>query len=115
MQIYRDVRFSHDKTPYKTSISGLFWQGPNKKDASSVFGFRLQPFGMDLMAGIFSFPKPMLAAYQEAVADDHRGATLARIVADLKQSAGYEVYGELYKRVRAAMTPIIRGPKSCLS
>jgi uncharacterized protein (TIGR02453 family) len=99
MRIYRDVRFSPDKTPYKTNLSGMFWQGPGKKNATPAFGFRLQAFGMELMAGIFSFPKPMLAAYQQAVADDHRGAALAQIVADLKRSAGYDVSGEQYKRV----------------
>ncbi len=99
MRIYRDVRFTADKTPYKTNLSGLFWQGPGKKNASSAFGFRLQALGMDLMAGIFSFPKPLLAAYQEAAADDRRGPALAQIVAALKESGDYDVYGEQYKRV----------------
>lgn len=31
MRIYRDTRFSKDKTPYKTNISMAFWEGPGKK------------------------------------------------------------------------------------
>ena len=27
MRIYRDTRFSKDKTPYKTHLDGLFWSG----------------------------------------------------------------------------------------
>ena len=31
MRIYRDTRFSKDKTPYKTAVSGMWWQGEGKK------------------------------------------------------------------------------------
>jgi hypothetical protein len=31
MRIHRDTRFSQDNTPYKTAVSGLFWQGDGKK------------------------------------------------------------------------------------
>ncbi len=27
MRLSRDTRFSHDKTPYKAEVSGLFWEG----------------------------------------------------------------------------------------
>ena len=30
-RIYRDVRFSKDKTPYKTHLGIFFWEGPRKK------------------------------------------------------------------------------------
>ena len=51
------------------------------------------------MAGMFSFPKPLLAAYQQEAADDRRGPALAQILAALKESGDYDVYGEQYKRV----------------
>ncbi|MEE8298440.1 MAG: TIGR02453 family protein, partial [Thermodesulfobacteriota bacterium] len=30
-RIYRDMRFSKDKTPYKTHLGIFFWEGPKKK------------------------------------------------------------------------------------
>lgn len=38
-RIYRDTRFSHDKTPIKTKIGHIFWQGNGKRLQSSYFYF----------------------------------------------------------------------------
>src|SRR5262245_53244794 len=52
MRLARDTRFSDDKTPYKTELSGLFWEGDGQKTVCPAFGFRLRADGMDLMAGM---------------------------------------------------------------
>ena len=31
LRIYRDIRFSKDKTPYNTRLRVFFWEGSNKK------------------------------------------------------------------------------------
>ena len=67
MRIYRDTRFSQDKTPYKTNISGLFWEGSDRKAACPAFGFQLTSEGLGLMAGLFGFDKNQLARFREAV------------------------------------------------
>jgi uncharacterized protein (DUF2461 family) len=41
MRLTRDTRFNANKTPYKTELSGLFWDGMSEKAASPAFGFRL--------------------------------------------------------------------------
>ena len=41
MRIYRDVRFSKDKSPYKTAVSGIFTDGQGKKMTRPGFGFYL--------------------------------------------------------------------------
>jgi len=104
MRIHRDTRFSQDKTPYKTHVDGLFWEGEGKKTERPAFGFRLTTDGMGLMAGIFGFPQPALAAYRRAVQDDRPGQELVEIIARLA-AAGYEVAGEHYKRVPAGLDP----------
>lgn len=38
MRLYRDTRFSPDKTPYHTHLSGLFWEGSQKKTERPAFG-----------------------------------------------------------------------------
>lgn len=105
MRIYRDTRFSRDKTPYKTNISGLFWRGAQKKTESPAFGFQIDTTGMGLMTGIFKFPPAMLAAYRAAVIDDHLGAQLDNALEALQEAGIYNIEGEHYKRVPAGFDP----------
>lgn len=105
MRIYRDTRFSADKTPYKTNISGLFWEGAGKKTEHPAFGFQLTANQIELIAGIFAFPKPMLAAYREAVLDDKLGSALQDAVTAVTQNKQYQILGEHYKRVPKGFDP----------
>lgn len=105
MRLVRDTRFSSDKTPYKTELSGLFWEGAGEKTANPAFGFRLRADGMDLMAGMLAFSPPALRAYRVAVADERKGAALVDILDDLRARAGYLVQGEHYRRVPAGYDP----------
>jgi uncharacterized protein (TIGR02453 family) len=80
---YRDVRFSSDKTPYKTHIGARI--GPT--------GYvQLSADGLAAGNGMYQLEPPQLARYREAVAADATGAQLARIVADLA-TAGISVRG----------------------
>lgn len=105
MRIYRDTRFSKDKTPYKTNISGLFWEGAGKKTEHPAFGFQLTAERIGLMTGIFGFPKPMLAAYREAVLDENSGTQLQDAITAVTQNGQYVVLGEHYKRVPKGFDP----------
>ncbi|MBK9054993.1 MAG: DUF2461 domain-containing protein [Chloroflexi bacterium] len=98
-RIYRDVRFSQDKSPYNTHVNGLFWHGRGKKTEHPAFGFRLSADGMGLMAGLFGFPKEMLEKYRHAAATS--GPELAHILATLQSQGQYTVMGEQFKRVPA--------------
>jgi uncharacterized protein (TIGR02453 family) len=100
MRIYRDTRFSGDKSPYKTRISGLFWRGV-KKMGSPAFGFQIEPDGMGLMAGMFEFGSELLPVYRAAVDGEKSGQELATAVASVRESGPYEIGGEHYKRVPA--------------
>ncbi len=101
MRLSRDTRFSDDKTPYKTELSGLFWEGDGEKTACPAFGFRLQADGMDLMAGMFAFPKDALSMFRAAVVDEQLGSELVAVLDSLGAQAGYQVGGEHYRRVPA--------------
>lgn len=99
MRIYRDTRFSADKTPYKTRLSGLFWEGSGRKTESPAFGFQFSSQQMDLMAGMFVFPKKMLAAYREAVDNEALGSELEAAIAQVRSRGDYELQGEQLQRV----------------
>lgn len=99
MRIYRDVRFSKDKSPYKTWLGMIFWEGAGKKGGKPSFYFGLDAEGGGIHAGLYGFDKPMLAAYRSAVLDDKMGTELSEIVATLKAAGDYAVHGAHYKRV----------------
>ncbi len=102
MRIYRDTRFSKDKTPYKTNISMSFWEGPGKKMSNPGFFVRFEPSGGGIYVGQHVFEKAKLSAYRDAVLDDQMGPELERAIAEVVAVEGYEVGGEHYKRVPAS-------------
>ncbi len=70
---YRDVRFSKDKTPYKTGIGASLRDGYVELSARGLAAGR----GMYVMA------PDQLERYRRAVADDVQGAALERVDAAL--------------------------------
>jgi len=98
MRIYRDVRFSRDKTPYKTNIAFVFWEGPRKKMENPSFGFQFGDWGAGLYGGLWGFPKGMIDIYRRAVDDDRLGAELEAAIEAVKAAGDYEISGDRYKR-----------------
>jgi uncharacterized protein (TIGR02453 family) len=87
---YRDVRFSADKSPYKTH-------------AGAVTGHRhglylqISAEGLMVAGGYYQMARDQLARYRAAVEDDRRGTALAGITAGLVTD-GLTVSGEQLKR-----------------
>src|SRR5436305_11055276 len=73
---YRDVRFSADKTPYKTVIGATLERG----------GYvQLSAHGLSCGAGMYMMAPDQLARYRQAVAADGTGGRLAALVDDLRR------------------------------
>jgi uncharacterized protein (TIGR02453 family) len=73
---YRDVRFSPDKTPYKTHIGATLERG----------GYvQLGPDGLAAGSGYWHMEPDTLQRYRAAVDDDKTGADLERIIAELSR------------------------------
>ena len=104
MRLYRDVRFSPDKTPYKNNLGIVFWEGEGKKAENPGFYFHVAPNGMGFYTGMYGFSKEMLAAYRAAVVDQELGDELERAI-EAVRSEGYQVGGEHYKRVPRGFDP----------
>jgi uncharacterized protein (TIGR02453 family) len=98
MRIYRDTRFSKDKTPYKTNVGIVWWQGEGKKMEQPGFYFHLAPESSWVGGGLYMFPPPALEAFRAAVDDPAQGAALQGVL-DQLQAEGLRVWGERYKRV----------------
>ncbi|MDX2137339.1 MAG: DUF2461 domain-containing protein [Chloroflexota bacterium] len=99
MRIYRDVRFSPDKSPYKTNVAMMFGAGTNKKMEGPGFGVQITPEQVEMMAGVFTFSKEMLARYREYVQIDKYGAALDASAAQVRAAGAYTIDGATYKRV----------------
>ena len=99
-RIYRDTRFSKDKTPYKTHLGIHFWQGPHdRKMDNPGFFFHMGVDGSWLYGGHYQFPGPLLAAYRMAVVDDGMGGEMIALLDRIRSNKGFETGGEHYKRV----------------
>lgn len=104
MRIYRDTRFSPDKTPYKTHVDMWLWEGDApKKMQNPGFGVRVAveagALVSGLMVGLGGFDKDALAAYREAVAGDDLGPALVEALDAVKAAGDYRIEGVHYKRV----------------
>ncbi|WP_033252511.1 DUF2461 domain-containing protein [Kitasatospora phosalacinea] len=79
----RDVRFSADKSPYKTHVGGYLESG----------GYvQLSADGLACGLGYYHLASDQLARYRAAVAEDVPGAELERVVAAVR-AAGPQVVG----------------------
>ena len=79
-RIYRDVRFSRDKSPYKTNAGCWFWHrdadprvGDKAEAGGAGFYFHLEPGSSFTGAGIWMPPRPLLSKLRDAIAEDPRG------------------------------------------
>jgi uncharacterized protein (TIGR02453 family) len=80
---YRDVRFSKDKSPYKTTIAATIELG----------GYvQLSATGLGAGCGMWHMEADQLDRYRRAVADDGPGGELCRIKAAI-ESKGIDVSG----------------------
>lgn len=104
-RLHRDVRFSKDKSPYKTHVSGLI---PVKLGAGRVtetpaalylqLGFEAASGKYTSMAGagLYMMDPAQLEKFRKGLLDDKRGAEVARIVKALgKKGAELEAGGRL--------------------
>jgi uncharacterized protein (TIGR02453 family) len=80
-RIQRDVRFSLDKSPYKTHVSGLLALRGGSEAVEAPAALYLQ-LGTEsyVGAGAYSMAPPMLRAWRETLLDARRGAAMARLV-----------------------------------
>ena len=73
---YRDVRFSADKSPYKTSMAATLGAGY----------VQLTSKGLGAGAGLWEMAPDQIERYRQAVVDDASGSALVGIVATMRKA-----------------------------
>lgn len=78
-RIYRDIRFSRDKSPYKTHAACWFQHrdadhrvGSEAEGGSAGFYFHLAPGDSFIGGGLWMPPRSLLNRLRDAIAEDHR-------------------------------------------
>ena len=88
---YRDVRFSKDKTPYKTH------QGAFVRVAEATgFYVEVSPRGVRTGGGFYDASPARLAAFRAAVGHDRFGPELERLLAGVRRK-GFDIGGDRLK------------------
>ena len=90
-RINRDIRFSKDKTPYKTMCSAVI--SPNGKKSSSIHGiyFELSPEHVRAYGGVYEIEKDDLYALREGIANN-----LAEFQKRYNQKEFKALFGEIH-------------------
>jgi uncharacterized protein (TIGR02453 family) len=112
-RIYRDVRFSKDKSPYKTNVAASFpWAEGGDADGPHGFGesgnpggyFHMAPGEVYIGGGMWHPPTAKLAAFRNAVADDPEGVRALLDEPQFVETFG-EISGDKLKRVPTGFPP----------
>jgi uncharacterized protein (TIGR02453 family) len=90
---HRDVRFSHDKSPYKTRTYGVVMDRP---DSLAGLYAQLSASGFLVGSGYHQLEPDQLARFREAIADDRSGPQLEQAV-KAAHGAKVETFGEVLK------------------
>lgn len=98
-RIYRDTRFSKDKSPYKSWMGMRFWHEPFGRKVGPGFFVSVSAESVGLYAGCWHFDKPILAAWREWVDRGSGMDELARAISDMVARGVTGVGGMKYKRV----------------
>jgi uncharacterized protein (TIGR02453 family) len=69
-RIYRDVRFSENKQPYKTHVAASFWHRTLGKGAGAGMYFHVEPDGVWIGGGMYAPEMPQLHRVREQIAEN---------------------------------------------
>jgi uncharacterized protein (TIGR02453 family) len=97
-RIYRDTRFSPDKTPYKTQIAASFARRGMEKHGAAGYYFAISHKGLDVGGGIYRPEPATLLAVRTHIAGRHAEFRRLAAAPAIKRLFG-RVYGEELSRV----------------
>jgi len=97
-RIYRDTRFSKDKTPYKTHAAAAFWRSNMEKNEGAGYYFAISPEEVAIGGGMYMPLPPVLLTTRQRIAADAEGFRETFDTKTVRRLLG-ELQGEQTKRV----------------
>ena len=95
-RIYRDIRFSHDKSPYKTHMWITFQRLVEKWENFPAFFMELSADGYAYGMGLYGSDKKIMDSFRSQV--EYEQKHFEEITKDLITKHGFQLGGEEYKR-----------------
>jgi len=103
-RIYRDTRFSADKTPYKTHVAASFARRGGERMGAGGFYFSVSNEGIEVAAGIWHPERDVMLAVRNHIAETHE--ELSRILANKKsRKLAGELKGDALSRSPKGFDP----------
>jgi len=99
MRIHRDVRFAHDKRPYKENLGIIFPLTPGKKVEVPIFYFHIETSQAFFYGGQHVFTPTVLERYRHAVDNKRTGQALEAILGRLANQGLRSMEEPSYKRI----------------
>lgn len=103
LRIYRDIRFSRDKSPYKTAIAAHFWHDKGEEGAAPGYYLRIEPGASMLGAGLWRPEPAALKSIRDAIVAEPKRWQRAAAVG--QKSSGCSMTGESLQRVPRGYDP----------
>jgi len=103
-RIYRDTRFSHDKTPYKTHIAAIFPRNTAEKNSGACFYFHFTEKELLAFGGVYSPERDELLAYRGLLQEHYREFEKILGSKTLRRTLG-ELQGEKLSRMPKGFPP----------
>jgi uncharacterized protein (TIGR02453 family) len=97
-RIYRDTRFSNDKTPYKTHIAASFSRAGMERHVSAGYYFSVSPDQVEIAAGIYMPGPGQLRLIRGFLADHHGDLRVILRHPNVRKLMG-ELHGESLSRM----------------
>ena len=95
-RIYRDVRFSSDKSPYKTHLAAAFARRGGDRNSSAGFYFHVSAKGVGVAGGLWEPPPEQLLAVRTWLVGNH---AKFRKVARTSEKLMGKLHGEGLQRI----------------
>ena len=96
MRIYRDIRFSKDKTPYKPYVAAMFHHQKGKEGSAPGYYLHLEPGESALGCGVWRPEGPALKGIRDAIVSEP--ARWKKVTSGLTKGSGCTMIGESLKR-----------------
>ena len=103
-RINRDIRFSKDKSPYKTNFGASINKGGKSAWESAGYYFHLEPGGSFTGGGIYGPPPDRLKAVRQEI--DYNYAAFKKIITNKNFKS---VYGDVDKSKEFLLTRVPKG------
>lgn len=103
-RIYRDTRFSNDKTPYKTHIAASLTRSGMQRHISAGFYFSVSPEQIEVAAGVYMPGSDQLRLLRAHIAEHHSELEAILKNATLRKLMG-ELWGEKFARMPKGYPP----------